>query len=570
MKKLLLIVALLTISLTLTFAQDVTAKIVGEAVTKFEVDLDAEGSGLTTWAKASIQIDASTGGREHTSEEDVYGYVQISGLDLGQFRMGWYHSADSWAENAWNEGFSYVGAWAKLSEINVEQTLGLNAEGSEPLNPSIIAKIIAGPMWIQFDGGNYLRAERFLPDEAFKVRFKDFIFTNGGAFDVAAAWTAQIDDPATGRLVFGYDIEDMAGIQLKLSTPEGPSDNTEHAYGIGADISVSAVENLELSFGAYAGLNYENFKLDFAQIPSYPAWVGLTLPSDTQPLEDGAVPIQIGVKAGYTVPLSEDMNIKPYAGIEVTMAEFLPETAVTGIEIGGGVNLTWPGLSGDYAWSFGDSIYDYWGQETNDYLNPDAPDYHTGGYGWPQHYMTGSGVGLYGNYMMNSMKMGDEDAETYNTVNLRLQVFDDFGDGGMIPMLGLCVSMVVNRLVVSGTMIDDYNDGVDAAFSGDDADHWKNYMTEPYFGLGIYANTEIMPGVVPFISMDYTGETADEMLINYFDLNIGAEITAIPNVIITVAWDGQNLMAERPDDDGEIKDDPQLGMIRAQFRFKYY
>ena len=257
MKKLLLIVALLTISLTLTFAQDVTAKIVGECGTKFEIDLDAEGSGLTSWAMATIEIDASTGGREHTSEEDVYGYVKISGLDLGQYRMGWYTSADSWA-NAWDDGFKQLwtwdwddlsagtaedtdgdgqidtytpgvgednwgaesgGEWARLVGIDMAQTLGTNAEGSQPKNPGITAKIIMGPAWIQFDGANYLRAERFLPDEACKVKFKTFSYTDGSAFDIAAAWTAQIDDGATGRLVFGYD-SDMFGVQLKLSTPE--------------------------------------------------------------------------------------------------------------------------------------------------------------------------------------------------------------------------------------------------------------------------------------------------------------------------------------------------------------
>lgn len=564
MKKLLLIVALLTISLTLTFAQDVTAKIVGEAGTKFEIDLDAEGSGLTTSAKATIEIDASTGGREHTSEEDVYGYVKISGLDLGQYRMGWYTSADSWA-NAWDDGFiqpwnswgNQGGEWSYLWGIDMAQTLGTNAEGSQPLNPSITAKIIMGPAWIQFDGANYLRAERFLPDEANKVKFKVFKFTNGDAFDIDAAWTAQIDDGATGRLVFGYDIEGMAGIQLKLSTPEGPSANTEHAYGAGIDVSISAVENLEFSLGAYAGLNYESFSADIVKIPGNPG--------GAMPLEDGAIPMQIGAKVGYTVPLGEDISVKPYAGIEVSMAEFDPETSVMGMEIGGGVNLTWPGLSGEYAWAFGDSLVDYWGHEQA--AGYQDEDWMGGGWGWPQHYIAGSGVGLYANMLMASVdpNVSGVDPITHNTVNMKLSVFDDYGDGGMIPMLGLCVSMVVNRLVVSGSIIDDLND-MDAP------DEVMNLYTEPYFGLGIFANTEIMPGVAPFVSMDYTGETADGMLVNYFDLNIGAEITAIPNVIITVAWDGKNLMNESPDEDDptEMVSDPLLGMIRAWFRFKYY
>ena len=112
-------------------------------------------------------------------------------------------------------------------------------------------------------------------------------------------------------------------------------------------------------------------------------------------------------------------------------------------------------------------------------------------------------------------------------------------------------------------------DWLSLADQRDDATHQKNKLIEPYFGLGIYVNAEILPLVVAFVCADYTGETADEKLINYFDLNIGAEITAIPNVIITVAYDARNLMSESLND-GEMVIDPQYGMIRAQCKFKYY
>ena len=545
MKKVLFITVLLAISLTLTFAQDVTAKIVGEAGTMFEIDLDASGTGFITSASAGIEIDASTGGREHTAEEDVYGYVKISGLDLGQFRMGWYNSADGWAQ-AWLGGFTgNPWKWDQLEQIEMAQTLGVNVEGSEPKNPSIEAKLIAGPVAIKFDGNTYLRSERFLDGK--KLQFKNSVGDNddGAGLGLKTMWCAPFDG-ASGVIDIGYD-SDMFGLNVKVSTPNAASDNADNAYAFGLDVNVKAVENLELTLGGYGSVNYlgDETTTTPGAVTEDPV-VGWTIVDDDgDGVNDGYdvdgdtdsdVPLTfntaadvvtvndprdnndkytVGVKVGYTIAVSEDISIKPYAGAEILLQADADLNGDMQAEIGGGIDITWPGTGWDYAWGMGDSFIDYW-------------------VGWPQHFINSPGFMVCGNYLINpgGNPGGADPAD--DTVNIKIQAYDDFGDGGLIPKMGLGLLAVMNDLT-----------------------------NNPTIGAALYANMELMPGVAPFVSMDMLMEDDAATQAAKLDLNIGVEITAIPNVIITLVYDGNNLMPP----EGE---DPVLGIIRAWFRFKYY
>jgi hypothetical protein len=498
MKKLLLLVALLTISLTLTFAQDVTAKIVGEAGTKWEMDLDYESSGFTTWAKASIEIDASTGGRELTSEEDIYGYVKVSNLDLGQFRMGWYESADGWAQ-AWGAGGSFIlwGGSDPLDRIEMAQTLSTNGRGSEPINPSIEAKIVMGPAYAKFDGNTYIRAERFFDDRT--MQFKEDVLD----LEVNKLWTDLGN--GSGIVELGYD---QGGIKIAakissasyatpqdsdysgdLSPAEIAAANIDDTYSAGVDIGIGAVENLDVSLGVYTSFSG---------------------------MEDYVSPIHAGLKVKYSLAISEDITIEPYAGGEVIISGV--EDADPSMEIAGGVNIKWPGTAWDYAWGMGDSIIDYW-------------------MGWPEHFIAFSGANLYVNYL----SLDAAPADPINSLNVRATLFDDFGDGGLIPMLGVGLIGIMNM-----SLMEDVN---------------------PEIGIGAFLNAAVAEGIAPFVALDVLMDNEQSIAGNNVQLSIGAEITAIPNAIITLAYDGQgrNIAAENTDPGSGA-----LGVIRAQFRFKYY
>jgi hypothetical protein len=480
MKKLLLLVALLTISLTLTFAQDVTAKIVGEAGTKWEMDLDLEASGFTTWAKCSIEIDASTGGRELTSEEDIYGYVKISNLDLGQFRMGWYESADGWA-NAWNTGFTdNAWNWDQLEQIEMAQTLGVNVYGSEPLNPSIEAKIVMGPAYAKFDGNTYIRAERFFDDRT--MQFHEDV--NG--LQVNKLWTDLGN--GSGIVELGYD-QDGIKVAAKIASAADATTNVDDEYMAGVDIGIGAVENLDLSAGVYTA---------FSGADGYES------------------PIHAGLKAKYSLAISEDITIEPYAGGEVIISGV--EDADPSMEIAGGVNVKWPGTAWDYAWGMGDSIVDYW-------------------MGWPEMFIAFSGANIYVNYL--SLDAAPADPNT--SLNVRATLFDDFGDGGLIPMLGVGLIGIMNM-----SLMEDVN---------------------PEIGFGAFVNAAVAEGIAPFVALEVTLDNEQTIVGTTAELSVGAEITAIPNVIITLAYDGQNrnIAADNTDPGSGA-----LGVIRAQFRFKYY
>jgi hypothetical protein len=497
MKKLLLIVALLTISLTLTFAQDVTAKIVGEAGTKWELDLGPEIpiGGFSTWAQATIEIDANTGGKELKSDQQVYGYVKVSNLDLGQYRMGWYTSADGWA-NAWDDGFKELwtwdwddnpapgednwgpewgGAWARLVGIDMAQTLGTNAPGSEPKNPSIEAKIVAGPIYIKFDGNTYCRAERFMDSSA--LQFKDTVLGLG----INKLWVDLGN--GTGIVEIGYS-GDAVAVAAKISSAGDKASNTYNEYRMGVDASIKAVPNLEATAGAYTAMSGQT---------------------------DFVAPIHMGVKVGYTVKLSEDMSVKPFAGAEIIMHG---EDAMK-MEIGGGINLKWPGISWDYDWALGDAMIDYW-------------------VGWPKHFVNFSGANLYVNYV-------SLDADT-NMVGARVTMFDDTGDSGILPMVGVGLLGIMNMYLASDTLAESYNE----------------------IGVGLWIEAQPAPGIKPFVAMEMLMANDVSILEQNTTISLGAEITSIPNAIITIAYDGQGRNITSDAETGT------LGIIRAQFRFKYY
>ncbi|MBN2444601.1 MAG: hypothetical protein JXJ04_24785 [Spirochaetales bacterium] len=505
MGKLLLFVALFTLSLTVIHAQDVTAKIVGEAGTKWEIDFDLQASGFTTWAKCGIQLDASTGGRELTSVEDIYGYVKISNLDLGQFRLGFFNSADGW-DPAWFDGSD----GASVSGIEMGQTLGVNKRGSQPLNPSIEAKIIAGPVYAKFDGNTYCRAERFFDDRT--MEFKEDV--NG--LEVDKLWTDM--GRGSGIIELGYDVdsikvaakissamsifpEDVDGDGTITQTEIDQTTNINNEYSTGIDIGIGVFGNLDLSSGVYTTFSGE---------------------------DDFEIPVHVGIKATYLFVLSEDISLEPYAGMELKkQGDVDPE-----IEIAGGINVKWPGTTWDYAWSMTDAFIDYW-------------------VGWPQMFIAFSGINLYVNYLGRNNDIIDEisgevtGSQRAHSINFRATLFDDYGDGGMIPFLGIGLIGIMNM------SLEDNLDEVD-----------------PVIGIGLFIIAPAAEGISPFVAVDVNLANESTVPETYAELSTGVQIDVIPHCQITFAYDGQgrNIVNEEGTEPGM----KTLGILRAEFRFKYY
>jgi len=203
----------------------------------------------------------------------------------------------------------------------------------------------------------------------------------------------------TGIVEIGYS-GDAVAVAAKISSAGDKASNTFNEYRMGVDASIKAVPNLEATAGAYTAMSGQT---------------------------DFVAPIHMGVKVGYTVKLSEDMSVKPFAGAEIIMHG---EDDMK-MEIGGGINLKWPGISWDYDWALGDAMIDYW-------------------VGWPKHFVNFSGANLYVNYV-------SLDADT-NMVGARVTMFDDTGDSGILPMVGVGLLGIMNMYLASDTVAESYNE----------------------------------------------------------------------------------------------------------------
>jgi hypothetical protein len=282
-------IALVLLSLAITFplmAVDIdgaTVSISGDATTTFGINLDTNATGFTNTLNAKLRLNfglAATATGSGMEDGDIYGEVLFDEIEIRS------------AENN------------NTNNLDVPMEFDIDLE---------YAKIIGPNWWVSVKG----------QDDT--IDYENAM--QNGILGVAAAWDGQMDyaknDIAgSGGFEVGVDFG-VAAIELSLFSLTDWLDTTadDNAYGVKAEIILSAIENLTVkgaintAFGADAATAL-NDNMGFGGLLSYAIMVNddVTITpevgADIQMLDGGGMDMAIG--NGLRVTL---------AGAEITDAE---------------------------------------------------------------------------------------------------------------------------------------------------------------------------------------------------------------------------------------------------------
>jgi hypothetical protein len=357
MKKILVLLCIFLIVGVYSFADQVEFTIEGDAKVTFGVDLnDPAATGFINETSSNLKIELIA------EQEDEKG-------------------ADA-----------PVYGWIKLKEFKWE----VNKDGCEVTLPGVEAKIMADPLWVKICSNPDVDVNKASIPVAIAagVGVVDTDIgeiphdSSGGleigidtdVVDVVVKVVSENDwkqDEEDVDAYFGWydddDNEETVPVWQEVPAEAAASDkNTENAYAISGELSVVAVEGLELKVMANAAMNYTTYPADI-------------------------VPIGLGVGLSYDLAISEDITIIPIAGLDIMIVE---EDMV--YEVGGGVRVKWPGTFDD------EEDLKIFGDDTD--------------------VFSGLSIGV--------NMVGTNVAGVDPIMNLVAGVYEDSGDDGFLPVVG--------------------------------------------------------------------------------------------------------------------------------------
>jgi len=393
MKKFALVLLALAVALPLV-AEDVDiadakVSISADATTTFGINLDTNATGFTNTLNAKMRLNFGLAG-------DMTG----SGMDMG----------DIYGE-------------VKIDEIEIRTAEVNNTNDTDvPMEFDIdleYAKIY-GPMWWvsvkgQDDNIDYENA------------------TQNGIIGIAAAWDGQMDNvgndlTSSGGFEAGVDLG-VASVELSLFSLTDWLDTTadDNAYGVKAEVILSAIDNLTVKGSVNTGLNAD---------------AATTLNDD----------LGFGGLVSYALAINDDVTVTPEIGADIHMLD----GGGMDMAIGNGVKITLPGSeitdaedaitdsagNGNYAWDDGvnSGLTVGWS-----YYMPDAGD---AALGLQAHL----GLSMIENLQLAA---GFEAADLLNDGAVGFALYTDYTAGIAMPYFGLFYEVDGATIINAGLELTD-------------------------------------------------------------------------------------------------------------------
>lgn len=377
-------------------------------------------------------------------------------------------------------GSGEVYGWIELDEFKIE----LEAEGNDTdvdnalvvSTGDISAKLfLAGPMvYIDILSATTEanEASNFSKIATDIVALDDIV---GAVADVGTDFSAA---PDPGKVALGFDLPDLMVIEFGVISAADWDDNAapDNWYMLSVDAEIVAVPDFTITVVATAEMD------------------------DDEGIGGEGQPVGFGVGVEYTMPLTADIDLIPGLGFDYTTIDNGDDN-LTRMEFGFGLNLSWAGIGTD--------------EDDEDIFAAEDVEVSSG---------LGLGV-VYG--IHNAALFGGDVDENVNTLGVKVGLFEDSGDAGLLPVIG-------------GALILNYNtvSGLEDAF-GADEDAWSD------LGLGIEVNADL--GVIsPYAGLTYVlQDVADDWDLEDNDtmyLNVGTDIDVIANTTFTVDFKSGELM----------------------------
>jgi len=258
---------------------DLQASVGGSATMTFGIDLDNGINGICNSTSSSIKITLvkKSSVEKGAEDADIYGWIKLKDFEI---------TIDGSGTSASAPGVE--------AHIKLPSSLYINILGSFDSVDKASASVGLAHSISSMAGFNNLSNTYASECPGVALGYAGDTFSGDIAVVSYNDWLNDNDDPD------GDDTDDDT-IQQEL----------DYAYAVSAAASVSAVENLSLSFAANMGFMY-----------------------DTNP-------IAFGVATGYTYNLTEEFYLKPTLGFDGVMTD-----GAFDWQVAGGLLFGWPGSTG--------------------------------------------------------------------------------------------------------------------------------------------------------------------------------------------------------------------------------
>lgn len=537
-KATLLIAVLLCFGLATAFAGPVQVEpeYEAEASAAWGVQLDDNASGFKNEATSTIMFTFIEEQTAEYGEGTTYGYIEVADFQV---------EFEAEGEDAG------TGAQAGASD---------NANAAFDISVGeITGKVFFGPAYlVVYDGAD---------DAVDEASFFSKIAGDGGGSGniIDPATSVGIDpnvglDPDTeyGGVAVGFEVPDLVTVELGVASAfdwdetDGTAANEQNAYVWSATAEVTPVEMATVTI-------YSNM------------WHGNNDRTDDIDPTPGTVnnPASIGLSAEYGLPLSDDLTLTPVVGFDVVTEGDANEDQNYRWEVGGAVQLLWPGLGldedaddhidflgGDEEVTSGVTLGAVYGSHPVDQIQPAIID----AVGTTPQFtgLTGAQQTAVVNYLT-----GAKVDESVSTVGLKLGFYEDSGDDGFLPVIGAAAMVNYNMVMANDNVVVE-----DASLPGGElvlVPEAKNDL-----GLALEVNADL--GVVsPYAGViyeiydlagNYDADSDDAYLglfrydnsgedglnnKNNASVNIGTDVNVIPNTTFTIDYSSGNLLFDEED-----------------------
>lgn len=355
-------------------------------------------------------------------------------------------------------------------------------------SPEITAHVKLGPAYLD------VTTEGVSPDEAsLESDIAQNIITPVST--LAGTWDGEF-----AGVALGFDAMGMATVELEISSQydwaesDGTAPladvNTTNAYILGLDAEITPMDPLTVDLESTMRFGYTGDGTPDAE--------------DATPLNPGN-PATLGLGVEYSLgAVVPDTDLVPFFGTDVKFENYgVDEDMTTDVEVSAGVNMSWASIGTD---EDDETIF---GEEAE----------------------LSSGVGL-GFTFLNDQQyvMAEDDILSGQAISTKLGFFEDDGDAGLLPMFGGAAILNYNQYLENEDLGGNYTEGLSQ------------------FGIGVEGNVTV-GAIKPYLGIMAANDNLDD---NDFGttLNVGVELSMIPNTTFTIDYASGNLTADEDDVEG--------------------
>jgi hypothetical protein len=492
-----------------------------EASATFGVQLDEMTTGISNAAESTLSFVFVEEQTEEFGEGEVYGWIELEDFKV---------EFDSSDDDATDEGA-------------LDVSVG-----------SVTGKVFLGPAYISLDEAT-VEANEASAFALVDAQIISYTRVAAGAADIGTTYAPEFPGVA-----LGFKLPDVVTVEFGVASlfdweadaaPASAGANHTNAYIMSIDAEITAVENITIA--VVSTMEFGD-KSGGAEDPT-PGTIGN--------------PAGVGVSVEYAMPMG-DMTLSPVVGFDLYAEEDNAEDTEYRMEFGLGAKLDWKGLGLD---EDEDDHIDFVGTSGDD---GDEEEVTSGAYlglvyGIHSADLVYQALNAAGVPGIPALALTGEVDETISTIGVRVGLYEDSGDDGLLPVLGAAVMVEYTSTLENedaGVTETTSDLGIGIQFDADLG------VATPYAGF-LFILQDVEGNTLP--DPDDPTDTASD---SFATMNVGVDLNVISNTTFTIDWASGDLLydkAENADADPTYGDTwgpitsstAQLGVLTVETKVEF-